>query len=48
MPGKPSPPVTSAAKWPWKRRKYYDGRVIARDSDHFPGLESEGDMEYAD
>ena len=35
-------------EWPWKRRKYYDGRVIARDSDHFPGLESEGDMEYAD
>ena len=35
-------------EWPWKRERYYDGRVICRDSDSFPGLESEGDMEYAD
>ena len=34
--------------WPWKREAYYSGLVLCRDSDHFPGLELEGDMEYAD
>ena len=27
--------------WPWKREEYYSGRVICRDSDHFPGLKEE-------
>jgi hypothetical protein len=35
-------------EWPWKAQPYYGGRVISRDSDAFPGLETEGDMEYAD
>ena len=35
-------------RWPWKRLRYYDGRVICRDSDSFPGLETEGVMEYGD
>ena len=38
-------------EWPWKKtERYYLGRVICRDSDHFPGLEEEGrcPMQYAD
>lgn len=35
-------------KWPWKKGSYYAGLVLARDSDHFPGLGSEGDMVYGD
>ena len=35
-------------EWSWKASRYYVGRVICRDSDEFPGLEVEGDMEYDD
>ena len=36
--------------WPWKQEAYYQGRVICRDSDEFPGLEEEAKnvMSYAD
>lgn len=35
-------------EWPWKGEEYYSGRVLCRDSDHFPGLEAEGVMDYDD
>ena len=36
-------------RWPWKKLPYYGGRVICRDSDHFPGLDQEVyPMDYAD
>lgn len=36
-------------QWPWKLgNKYYEGLVLCRDSDAFPGRKLEGDMLYGD